>query len=428
MQYIHLRNKTYHFRFVIPKRFRHLYPHREIKRSLRTDSYSAAVAQIASQFPLIQQIVQFIEPNSHVVTLLNNLSSFISQPLNHADYSVPKATYKPGLVQINSISSAGGYLLNDAWKEFVQWKSWNEKVEKGAMRYFEFIQACFGNVPVDSITKKDIKSLLTRYALTPKRNIKPYHLMTPQELLNLNDVEPGNLISSKTVKELFKLCQSFFSRFLTKEKDVLAESPTNNVKCEANSTRYAVFSDSEIRDIESSCKKLDDWKKWVVLIAIYSGARRSEIAALKKVDVRFDVDSQRHYFWIAQGKTKAAVRRIPIHHNLIDSGFLDYVSSVGNDLFPEVVDRSYNITEHLHNKLSFLGINQQNDLGERKVFHSFRHTFITKSRSQGIELGLLQEVVGHEKFESGITKRYTHSYPLKKILAVVDSVYYYKVS
>lgn len=418
MQYIHLRNKTYHFRFVIPKRFRHLYPHREIKRSLRTDSYRVAVARIANQFPLIQQIIQLIEPNSHAVTLLNNLSNCTFQPLSHIEPSVPKAACKVDLVQTNLISGAGGYLLKDAWKEFVQWKSWTEKVEKGAMRYFEFMRTCFGNVPVDSISKQDIKSLLRRYALTPRRNIKPYHLMTPQELLELNDVESGHLVSSKTVKELFKLCQSFFSRFLTKEKDILAESPTNNVKCEANSTRYAVFSDSEVRDIESSCKELDSWKKWVVLIAIYSGARRSEIAALKKADA----DSQRHYFWIAQGKTKAAVRRIPIHHKLIDLGFLDYVRSAANNLFPEVADRSYNITEHLQNKLLTLGINQQNDLGERKVFHSFRHTFITKSRSQGIELGLLQEVVGHEKFESGITKRYTHSYQLKSLLVVVDGI------
>ncbi|WP_394391010.1 tyrosine-type recombinase/integrase [Shewanella woodyi] len=58
------------------------------------------------------------------------------------------------------------------------------------------------------------------------------------------------------------------------------------------------------------------------------------------------------------------------------------------------------------------------------MFHSFRHTFITKSRSHGVELGLLQEVVGHEKFESGITRRYTHSYPLKALLTVVDNIQY----
>jgi site-specific recombinase XerD len=90
-------------------------------------------------------------------------------------------------------------------------------------------------------------------------------------------------------------------------------------------------------------------------------------------------------------------------------------------LFPDVADRSYNITVHLQNKLLSLGINQQNDLGEWNVFHSFRHNFITKSRSKGVELGLLQEVVGHEKFESAITKRYTQRYPLSSLL-VVDRV------
>lgn len=424
MQYIHLRNKTYHFRFVIPKRFRHLYPHREIKRSLRTDSYSVALAKIAYQFPLIQQINQLLEPSAHVTKLLNNLNDFTSGQLSLNSTTSPIANYRADKDKPELLIGNGGYLLNDAWVDFVQWKSWTEKIEKGAMRYFEFMQICFGNVAVDSITKQDIKSLLNRYASTPRRNIKPYHLMTPQELFELTDVEPKHLVSSKTVKELFKLCQSFFSRFLTKEKDVLAESPTNNVKCEADSTRYAVFTDSEIRSIESSYKQLDGWKKWVVLIAIYSGARRSEIATLKKIDIRFDADSQRHYFWIARGKTKAATRSIPIHQKLIDFGFLDYVGSSGSSLFPEVSERSYNITEHLQSRLQSLGIDQLNDLAERKVFHSFRHTFITKARSKGLELGLLQEVVGHEKFESGITKRYTHSYPLKSLLVAVDCVYF----
>ncbi len=392
MQYIHLRNKTYHFRFVIPKRFRHLYPHREIKRSLRTDSYSVAVSQISSQFLLIQQITQLLEPSNYVVTLLNSLNDFTSVPLSLNPTPAHRAIDKVDIAKPRPLPSAGGYLLNDAWKEFVQWKSWTDKVEKGAIRYFEFMQICFGNVAVDSITKQDIKSLLSRYALTPRRNIKPYHLMTPQELLELKDVEPKYRVSSKTVKELFKLCQSFFSRFLTKEKDVLTEPPTDNVKCEADSTRYAVFSDSEIREIESSCQQLNGWKKWVFLIAIYSGARRSEIAVLEKADVRFDADSRRHYFWVAQGKTKAAVRRIPIHHKLIDLGFLDYVRSTANDLFPEVANRSYNITEHLLNKFFPLVL--------------IRKTILERGRCSTVLGILLSLSLAHMELNLGYCKRW----------------------
>nr|PMI01924.1 hypothetical protein BCU55_09420 [Shewanella sp. 10N.286.48.A6] len=314
------------------------------------------------------------------------------------------------------------YLLEDAWADFVEWKSWSVKVESGAKRYFEFIKCCLGNVAVTQITKQDIKSLLTRYASTPRRNIKPYHLLSPQELLELNEVEQVHLVSSKTVKELFKLCQGFFSSYLTKEVDILSESPTNNIKFESSSTRFAVFSDNEINAIRLFAKHHHGWRKWVLLIAIYSGARRSEITNLKATDIRFDEDAQRHYFWIAEGKTKAATRRVPVHHELMNAGFLSYVSLKTDYLFPELVDRPNALTNHLHKSIRNSNITTMNDLGERKVFHSFRHTFITKSRAGGVELGLLQEVVGHEKSESGITKRYTHSYPLKSLLVVIDRV------
>ncbi|WP_192021727.1 tyrosine-type recombinase/integrase [Shewanella sp. WPAGA9] len=314
------------------------------------------------------------------------------------------------------------YLLEDAWADFVAWKSWGGKVEKGAMRYFEFIKCCLGNIDVSKVTKQSIKSLLSCYASTPRRNIKPYHLLTPMELLQLEAVNPKHLVSSKTVKELFKLCQSFFSRYLTKEVDVLTESPTSNIKFESCSTRFAVFSDNEVRAVESFANEYEGWRRWVLLIAIYSGARRSEITGLKVSDIRFDKESNRHYLWIAEGKTKAATRRVPIHQKLLDEGFLSYVSQCDDSLFPELARRSNALTAHLHKSMQNSLITTVNDLGERKVFHSFRHTFITKSRASGVELGLIQEVVGHEKTESGITKRYTHSYPLRSLLAVIDGI------
>lgn len=63
-----------------------------------------------------------------------------------------------------------------------------------------------------------------------------------------------------------------------------------------------------------------------------------------------------------------------------------------------------------------------NDYGERLVFHSLRHTFITKARAAGINNVLVQQVVGHEKRGSGQTDRYTHTFQLKDVLKVVDVV------
>ena len=56
------------------------------------------------------------------------------------------------------------------------------------------------------------------------------------------------------------------------------------------------------------------------------------------------------------------------------------------------------------------------------MFHSFRHTFITKSRGAGNGDTLVQHVVGHEKMHFGVTDKYTHDYDLYQVLDVVDKV------
>jgi len=76
------------------------------------------------------------------------------------------------------------------------------------------------------------------------------------------------------------------------------------------------------------------------------------------------------------------------------------------------------------NRFRSLNMDKKTEDGERIVFHSLRHTFITKARSKGIETVLVQEVVGHEKTGSGVTDRYTHRFSLEDLLPVVDAVTY----
>jgi len=155
-----------------------------------------------------------------------------------------------------------------------------------------------------------------------------------------------------------------------------------------------------------------------MLLSVYSGARRSELLALNKSDFMFCADADRYYFTIRQGKTKAAIRQVPIHNKLVDMGVIDWVSSCGEErLFKVTANR----VTHL---FGLLLTDRENHLGERIVLHSIRHTFITKARSVGVSSVLVQQVVGHEKTGAGVTDRYTHSFHLKDVLVVVDSIDY----
>ena len=58
-----------------------------------------------------------------------------------------------------------------------------------------------------------------------------------------------------------------------------------------------------------------DWRKDYFLTLIYTGARRAEIADIRKRHIRRDDETGRHYIFIEGGKTDHAQRQIPVHKN-----------------------------------------------------------------------------------------------------------------
>ncbi|EFL6475465.1 DUF3258 domain-containing protein, partial [Escherichia coli] len=178
--------------------------------------------------------------------------------------------------------------LQKAWDGFLVFKSdWNPKIRKGNEKYFTVIREVLGaDTPVDKITRRDIKHLLEVVEGLPRQNMKPYNKMTVRECLDLDEVPEEDLVSPKTVKDYLKLCQGLFSTYLTSEMDVLATSPTLNVPYEAKSKSYGDYSATEMRKLVAHFKSLSGWKKWIPLLLAYTGARRAEIAKLKRSDVR----------------------------------------------------------------------------------------------------------------------------------------------
>ena len=81
------------------------------------------------------------------------------------------------------------------------------------------------------------------------------------------------------------------------------------------------------------------WKKWIIYLVIYTGARRGELVQLRKEDVKVDEKTGRYYLLITDAhesqklKTENAKRKIPLHQALIDAGFLDYVGLAKERVF-----------------------------------------------------------------------------------------------
>ncbi|EOA2961376.1 tyrosine-type recombinase/integrase [Yersinia enterocolitica] len=313
--------------------------------------------------------------------------------------------------------------LAEAWNDFLKYKSsWTDKIRKNNEKYFEVMAIVLGkDTAVTKISKQDIKRLLEVAEALPQQNKKPYNRMTSLQIIDLDNIPPCDLVSGKTVKDYLKLCQSFFSTFLKKEKDILSLSPTENIKYEYSSKRYGVYTINEMTKLVNQFLLEKGWRKWVFLLLAYTGARRNEITSLTVNNVRFDKDTKRYYLMIEESKTDAGIRQIPLHTRLIDWGFIDFVNSKGNgSLFPEI---TYNnqVTNVFHTIRDSLGINYLDDYKERRVVHSFRHTFFTNAVIKH-NVTLVQQVVGHEHSDTGVSQVYTHRVALHRLLCVVDSI------
>jgi integrase len=146
---------------------------------------------------------------------------------------------------------------------------------------------------------------------------------------------------------------------------------------------------------------------WAPLIAYYTGMRINEICQLHTKDVvqtheypYFDLNEQDG----KRLKTASSHRRVPIHHTLIDLGFLDYVSKMTDkgeiQLFPEIRPGPYGnygfrFSKKFARLLVKVGIKRP-----RLCFHSFRHTFIDNCKEAGIERSIAMAICGHDNGRS----------------------------
>ena len=160
---------------------------------------------------------------------------------------------------------------------------------------------------------------------------------------------------------------------------------------------------AELTGNASGLVKKDDFK-WGTLLGLYTGARLREIAQLDVADIRQEGDV---WYLDINGdgpnkslKTPAAKRRVPVHSELIRLGFLEWVGAKpkGQRLF---LSLTYNTKEGYGRNLGrWFNTVVLPGLGMKEsglVFHSLRHTMVTRLAQAGVPEPLYQEIVGHER-------------------------------
>lgn len=317
-------------------------------------------------------------------------------------------------------------LLSDAWRLFVaeKGKTWAITIARENNRFYEVLMHVLGDVPVGSITKQSIRQTLAVIENLPRRNLKPYSEMSLSECIDF-DVPEDDLISSANVKKHLKIYSSFFKVFLKDEKDILENSPTEGIRYEVVENKGGHYSRHEMQRSIERLSTFTDWRRDYFLTLIYTGARRGELAAIRKEHIRKDEETGRFYIFIEGGKTEHAQRQIPLSKQ-IEGLLLARIKPLKSD---GLVFGDLPTYEHIaflwRSLMEECNIPKYNEFGQKRVIHACRHTFISEAIAKTGNAALVQFVVGHSRTQSlGITARYTHRPPLSDLLQVVDCIDY----
>ncbi|WP_336488035.1 site-specific integrase [Methylobacterium nigriterrae] len=284
-----------------------------------------------------------------------------------------------------------------------------------------------GDLPATAITKAHGRAYRDALAKLPKALPNRFNRLSLPDLLK-QDLSKFPKRNAQTVNKILALLGGILTRA---ERDGFFEalpawSNPFHVRFEiAHSEKepYEPFTMDELRRLLASPVFAENARPqggrgeaafWFPLIALFSGARRTEIAQLKVGDVRQGEAEIWYFDFTSEGedqnlKTVSSARSVPIHKELIGLGLLDVIvarastQAAGAPLWPGFeppIDPKAKAWTKWFGR--YLGAHVVDH--PAKTFHSFRHTFKRACREAGLSEEVHHALTGHAG--GGVGRRY----------------------
>lgn len=326
-------------------------------------------------------------------------------------------------------------------KGTAQESSFNTNYRPEIELFIKFVNDFEGSsIRVNQLTSAHIRNYHNLYSKIPKGVSASKY--TISALVKLE----GDVKSASTIRGTFANVGTFLNWINSKGypidanlQKILVQGSDIRVT-EKDKKKRLPFTDQELHKLFMSDEYTDTGKFstsamfWAPLIALFTGARMTEILQLERHDIvkegpywliKFDdtnPDSVDEYKNLKQTGSK---REVPIHKQLIALGFTKYIETRTNRLFPDEPRNdkgkfdAFSKRQARHRKQK--GVGPSNDK-ELKDFQSFRHTVRTRLselRTTGratdrFDEGLIDAIVGHESLGRSIGETiYNHSQAIK---------------
>ncbi len=262
-----------------------------------------------------------------------------------------------------------------------------------------------------------------------------------KELLDLN-LSENQTYRSATIGDKLSYLKGIF-KWLKSTRQV-RDNPFELVTIEVTKKPWAEFTHLDLQLIfnsslydtthsysKKSTTKASHW--WLPICMLFTGARPGELLQLELKDIKkedgilyADLTDEEE---TKQLKTKAAKRKVPIHKTILSLGLVEYLKQARKYGHQRLFD-GFSIQQRKPSDAGskwFNGRYRNKYLSDgwknqKKVLYSFRCTHITEALNKGIDLRLLQQIVGHEPSYMGATKHYDRGSKMKQLKETVDQV------
>jgi integrase len=418
-KYTVLRGKIYWLNFKIPAvLFRQTsLTMQVVKHSLKTKSEqeAGAYAQIAAL--KINEYCSSVNPNdvtkeSIELVIKAALASLgvITKPTSNKPEGSTKLIIPP--VSSNSESNrtdtiSGVFKLYK--EEMLRADLWRVKSQHDIEASVRTLIELVGNNPLSEFTPpvcRQYKEFLLKYPIHRHKDLR-FKTLSFQNIIKSKFTY--NTLSITTINNQIRKVSTFFSWSV--KQGYLNSNPMQGMKVRqkisAKSARLP-FSEDNLKLLFNSCiytehKFSQDYKYWLPLLALYTGARLEELCQLYLSDINLSADIP--YINISDEqpeqhlKNNSSRRQVPIHPELIELGFdkliCDKQASNCTKLFDYLVPQR----QKLGHKPSLWFSKYKFDQGiidRKKVFHSFRHTIVANLIKTKAPIYELKSLLGHQ--------------------------------
>jgi|GEM_PF-5784327 integrase len=301
-----------------------------------------------------------------------------------------------------------------AWEKVLRKEG---KVKSTLTKYLacarEFLELT-SDLDVIDITKTHCRNYREALQKLPAKYVQKFPGKTIAQLLRMEH-KSDTLCAPRAVNDKLNCVKLFFAWAVDQgHLDVSPMTDIQPVKASKNNTGiYAPFTRTDLENMFGSDylehTKSDSWKFWIPLLALFTGARQSELAQLKVSDVtlidgvwcihiKTDEDLE------TRVKTEAGIRTVPVHQFIVEilhfPEFLESRHAAGKTMLFDIdrklpSDYGKSVSQWFH-KVFLPKIQlEASPRGTKKKFHSFRSTVCTCLKHARVPGRLAAQAIGH---------------------------------